>query len=129
MPEVNISVGELVDKLSILEIKLNKVADKGKLKNIKKEYDTLSSVSKSIKENNPDEFSILYSELLDVNNQLWEIEDKIRILEKEKKFDSDFIETARNVYIINDERFQIKSKINSLFDSEIIEEKDYEDYT
>ena len=128
MPEVNISVGELVDKLSILEIKLNKVADKGKLKNIKKEYDTLSSVSKSIKENNPDEFSILYSELLDVNNQLWEIEDKIRILEKEKKFDSDFIETARNVYIINDERFQIKSKINSLFDSEIIEEKDYEDY-
>ena len=102
--------------------------DKSKLKNIKKEYDTLSSVSKSIKENNPDEFSILYSELLDVNNQLWEIEDKIRILEKEKKFDSDFIETARNVYIINDERFQIKSKINSLFDSEIIEEKDYEDY-
>ncbi|MDA9732291.1 DUF6165 family protein [Acidimicrobiaceae bacterium] len=128
MPEVNISIGELVDKLSILEIKLNKVADKSKLKNIKKEYDTLSSVSKSIKENNPDEFSILYSELLDVNNQLWEIEDKIRILEKEKKFDSDFIETARNVYIINDERFQIKSKINSLFDSEIIEEKDYEDY-
>ena len=99
------------------------------LKNIKKEYDTLSSVAKSIKENNPDEFAILYSELLDVNNQLWEIEDKIRILEKEKKFDSDFIETARNVYIINDERFQIKSKINSLFDSEIIEEKDYEDYT
>ena len=128
MPEVNISIGELVDKLSILEIKLNKVADKSKLKNIKKEYDTLSSVSKSKKENNPDEFSILYSELLDVNNQLWEIEDKIRILEKEKKFDSDFIETARNVYIINDERFQIKSKINSLFDSEIIEEKDYEDY-
>ena len=128
MPEVNISIGELVDKLSILEIKLNKVADKSKLKNIKKEYDTLSSVSKSIKENNPDEFSILYSELLDVNNQLWEIEDKIRIFEKEKKFDSDFIETARNVYIINDERFQIKSKINSLFDSEIIEEKDYEDY-
>tara|TARA_B100000927_G_scaffold258825_1_gene227469 strand:- start:1212 stop:1601 length:390 start_codon:yes stop_codon:yes gene_type:complete len=128
MPEVNISIGELVDKLSILEIKLNKVANKSKLKNIKKEYDTLSSVSKSIKENNPDEFSILYSELLDVNNQLWEIEDKIRILEKEKKFDSDFIETARNVYIINDERFQIKSKINSLFDSEIIEEKDYEDY-
>lgn len=128
MPEVNISIGELVDKLSILEIKLNKVADKSKLKNIKKEYDTLSSVSKIIKENNPDEFSILYSELLDVNNQLWEIEDKIRILEKEKKFDSDFIETARNVYIINDERFQIKSKINSLFDSEIIEEKDYEDY-
>ena len=128
MPEVNISIGELVDKLSILEIKLNKVANKSKLKNIKKEYDTLSSVSKSIKENNPDEFSILYSEVLDVNNQLWEIEDKIRILEKEKKFDSDFIETARNVYIINDERFQIKSKINSLFDSEIIEEKDYEDY-
>ena len=128
MPEVNISIGELVDKLSILEIKLNKVADKSKLKNIKKEYDTLSSVSKSIKENNPDEFSILYSELLDVNNQLWEIEDKIRILEKKKKFDSDFIETARNVYIINDKRFQIKSKINSLFDSEIIEEKDYEDY-
>tara|TARA_A100001015_G_scaffold303390_1_gene392957 strand:+ start:5560 stop:5949 length:390 start_codon:yes stop_codon:yes gene_type:complete len=128
MPEVNISIGELVDKLSILEIKLNKVADKSKLKNIKKEYDTLSSVSKNIKENNPDEFSILYSELLDVNNQLWEIEDKIRILEKEKKFDSDFIETARNVYIINDKRFQIKSKINSLFDSEIIEEKDYEDY-
>ena len=88
----------------------------------------MSSVSKNIKENNPDEFSILYSELLDVNNQLWEIEDKIRILEKEKKFDSDFIETARNVYIINDKRFQIKSKINSLFDSEIIEEKDYEDY-
>tara|TARA_A100001011_G_scaffold16820_1_gene17540 strand:- start:25620 stop:26024 length:405 start_codon:yes stop_codon:yes gene_type:complete len=129
MPKVNISIGELLDKMSILEIKLKKVNDVSKLKNINKEYETLKSVSKTIESINPTEFADLYAELLVVNNKLWEIEDNIRIFEKEKKFDQNFIEIARDVYINNDYRFAIKTKINRVFNSDIVEEKDYEDYS
>lgn len=124
---IPVSLGELVDKITILEIKANKISDSKKLKNINNELEALLLVLVKI---NKDEkvFKDLYSELKKVNQELWEIEDKIRNLEKNKVFNGEFIEVARSVYIKNDKRFDLKNKINDLFDSEYKEEKSYEDY-
>jgi septal ring factor EnvC (AmiA/AmiB activator) len=124
---IPVSLGELVDKITILEIKANKISDSKKLKNINNELEALLLVLVKI---NKDEkiFKDLYSELKKVNQELWEIEDKIRNLEKNKVFNEEFIEVARSVYIKNDKRFDLKNKINNLFDSEYKEEKSYEDY-
>ncbi len=124
---IPVSLGELVDKITILEIKANKISDSKKLKNINNELEALLLVLVKI---NKDEkvFKDLYSELKKVNQELWEIEDKIRNLEKNKVFNGEFIEVARSVYIKNDNRFDLKNKINDLFDSEYKEEKSYEDY-
>jgi len=124
---IPVSLGELVDKITILEIKANKISDSKKLKNINNELEALLLVLVKI---NKDEkiFKDLYSELKKVNQELWEIEDKIRNLEKNKVFNEEFIEVARSVYIKNDKRFDLKNKINDLFDSEYKEEKSYEDY-
>ena len=124
---IPVSLGELVDKITILEIKANKISDSNKLKNINNELEALLLVLVKI---NKDEkvFKDLYSELKKVNQELWEIEDKIRNLEKNKVFNGEFIEVARSVYIKNDKRFDLKNKINDLFDSEYKEEKSYEDY-
>ena len=124
---IPVSLGELVDKITILEIKSNKISDSKKLKNINNELEALLLVLVKI---NKDEkiFKDLYSELKKVNQELWEIEDKIRNLEKNKVFNEEFIEVARSVYIKNDKRFDLKNKINDLFDSEYKEEKSYEDY-
>lgn len=122
--KIEISNGELVDKLSILEIKLIKIQDSEKLKNIHKEYSMLEkAASQIIKRNDP-----LYKQLLDINQKLWEIEDRIRELEKNKDFGKDFIETARMVYFNNDLRAKIKQKINLKTNSDLFEEKSYEDY-
>ncbi len=122
--KIEISNGELVDKLSILEIKLNKIQDSEKLKNIRKEYSSLEkAASLIIKKNDP-----LYRQLLNINQRLWEIEDRIRELEKKKDFGPDFIETARMVYLNNDLRAKIKQKINLKTNSDLFEEKSYEDY-
>jgi len=122
--KIEISNGELVDKLSILEIKLIKIQDSEKLKNIHKEYSMLEkAASQIIKRNDP-----LYKQLLDINQKLWEIEDRIRELEKKKEFGKDFIETARKVYFNNDLRAKIKQKINLKTSSDLFEEKSYEDY-
>lgn len=122
--KIEISNGELVDKLSILEIKLTKIQDSEKLKNIHKEYSMLEkAASQIIKRNDP-----LYKQLLDINQKLWEIEDRIRELEKKKDFGKDFIETARMVYFNNDLRAKIKQKINLKTNSDLFEEKSYEDY-
>lgn len=122
--KIEISNGELVDKLSILEIKLNKIQDSEKLKNIRKEYLLLEkAASLIIKRDDP-----LYRQLLDINQKLWEIEDKIRELEKNKDFGSEFIETARMVYFNNDIRAKIKQQINLKTNSDLFEEKSYEDY-
>lgn len=124
--KVEVSIGEIVDKISILEIKSKKITDQTKLKNIKKEFNVL--LSTTIKTIDWISASELYLELVEINSKLWDIEDDIRIKEKNKEFDSEFIELARSVYYTNDERFRVKSEINKKFDSNLMEEKSYEDY-
>jgi len=121
---VPISVGELIDKITILEIKKDKLKNL-KLKNIVKELSFLRAV---IEKNNifiPDE---IFFQLKSINLKLWDIEDKIRIKEKNKEFDKEFIELARSVYLNNDRRSETKKELNIMFNSEIIEEKSYEKY-
>ena len=120
-----ISVGELVDKITILEIKTKKIKDQNKLKNVKTELNILNDYFEQIKNH---ELAKLKNDLKDVNMKLWQIEDDIRICEKNQNFDQNFIELARLVYITNDLRFEIKNSINQLFSSEIKEVKSYEDY-
>ena len=122
-----ISSGELLDKISILEIKLKKIKDKENLKEINKEYAILKqSQNLNIKLTN--ELKDLFDELKKVNLNLWDIEDKLRICEKNKDFGEKFIELARGVYINNDSRSKIKSEINKLLGSNIKEIKQYSDY-
>ena len=127
--EVNIpvSLGELLDKISILEIKNKKILDDTKLVNIKKELSGLRQVLESLNIN-LSEINDLYEELYNINLILWDIEDSIRILEKNESFDKEFIDFARKVYITNDKRFEVKNKINKTFNSKYVEEKSYEDY-
>jgi len=122
-----ISAGELLDKLSILEIKLDKINDKENLQEINKEYKSLNDTKKSHLEITPD-IQNLINLLKDVNIKLWSIEDEKRICEKNKDFSKKFIELARNVYINNDKRAKIKSEINKLLGSNIKEVKKYADY-
>ena len=120
-----ISAGELVDKITILKIKKEKIADKEKLVEIKKELDSLTNTfNKSIKKNI--NLETLTKELENINLKLWDIEDKIRKLEKKQGFGKEFIELARNVYKFNDERAKIKLKINEALGSNIKEVKSYE---
>ena len=122
-----ISSGELLDKISILEIKLKKIKDKENLKEINKEYAILKqSQNLNIKLTN--ELKDLFDELKKVNLNLWDIEDKLRICEKNKDFGETFIELARSVYIANDKRSRIKLEINKLLGSNIIEIKQYVNY-
>tara|TARA_Y100000590_G_scaffold50299_1_gene53060 strand:- start:243 stop:650 length:408 start_codon:yes stop_codon:yes gene_type:complete len=124
-----ISAGELLDKLTILEIKLYKIENLEKKKVIKEEIKALKEViDKFLDWNKNKDVTILFGKLRQTNEKLWVIEDKIRIHEKEKNFNKEFIELARSVYINNDERFKIKSKINMLLDSNIQEVKEYADY-
>ena len=122
-----ISAGELLDKISILEIKLKKIQDKLNQKEINKEYKILKKAQKSnIKLN---EKSInLFNELKDINLKLWDIEDKIRIFEKDKNFNETFVRLAREVYFNNDRRAKIKLEINKIFKSNITEIKKYANY-
>ena len=122
-----ISVGELIDKITILEIKKKKISDANSLVEINKEYSALTdSLEKNIKLN--DGLKKLWEELKDVNIKLWNVEDGKRLAEKNKKFDQNFIELARNVYKFNDERARIKSKINELSGSNIKEIKQHPKY-
>ena len=127
--EVNIpvSLGELLDKISILEIKNEKILNESKLVNIKKELSGLKNVLKEL-DINMSEANDLFEDLYKINLSLWEIEDSIRLLEKNEDFGKDFVKLARSVYITNDKRFEVKNKINQLFKSQYIEEKSYEDY-
>ena len=121
---VPISVGELIDKITILEIKKDKLKNL-KLKNILKELSFLRAVLEKNSILIPDE---IYFQLKSINLKLWDIEDKIRIKEKNKEFDNEFIELARSVYLNNDRRSETKKELNIMFNSEIIEEKSYEKY-
>jgi len=122
-----VSPGELLDKISILEIKILHVVDENKKKKIKTEYNILEKIKNSSIEFT-DEIKNLYLSLKDVNKVLWDIEDKIRVCEKNKDFDKDFIELARNVYFNNDDRARIKLEINNILKSEIVEIKQYTNY-
>jgi hypothetical protein len=126
MISIPVSVGEMIDKLSILQVKKTKVNDEEKLIFINKEFELLYNFSLEYF-NNP-EVELIYEKLILVNTNLWDIEDNLRVYEKEKKFDSDFIELARKVYFTNDERFRLKNQINTITNSEIREVKDYVKY-
>ena len=122
--KIEVSIGEVVDKLSILQIKTVYITDESKLVNVKKEYDYLHNIVFN-------EMKIEVSDFLDlvsVNKRLWEIEDNIRNKELLKEFDNIFIELARAVYITNDERASIKKNINLKYGSLFVEEKSYQKY-
>lgn len=123
MISIPISVGELIDKLSILHIKKNKISNSEKLEFIKKEFDLLNSISSVFLEN--PEISSLYNKLIDTNNQLWEYEDRIRVLDSLSIFEGEFIFISKKIYTTNDYRFKLKNEINVLTNSEIREIKDY----
>lgn len=118
-----ISVGELLDKLTILTIKMEKIKDSNKLKNVLLEHRELKKIADTL--NPPAGLSSLYKELLEVNRELWDIEDAKRKHEKIQQFDSEFISLARAVYLKNDIRASIKKQINVLVGSTIVEEKSY----
>lgn len=120
-----ISLGELVDKISILKIKLQKITDVEKLGFVQKEEKTLFETLLSLQLENIDYH---LGQLIEVNLKLWKIEDDIRDLEREKNFGEEFIQLARAVYITNDERFKRKNTINTTYKSGLVEVKSYKDY-
>lgn len=122
MEKIPVSIGEIFDKYSILEIKNEKISDIEKLKHVKKEIEYLKPI---INKYNIDKE---YSELKNINLKLWDIEDNIRIKHFKNEFDMEFISYAKSVYITNDKRAEIKKKINNLVDSEICEVKKYINY-
>ena len=122
-----ISAGELLDKLSILEIKLNKIKNPALLQEIKKDHNIINE-AKNKNINSSDEINVLYTDLKKINEQLWEVEDKIRLCEKNSDFKDKFIQLARDVYFKNDKRSKIKSEINKISGSNIQEVKQYTQY-
>ena len=127
--KVEVSDGEILDKMSILEIKLDKIENVQKLVNIQKEYDTLKETI-----GEPPWYEHVfrkygfYWQLKEINETLWEIEDEIRLKEKRQEFDDIFVKLARQVYQTNDKRAEIKKEINIHTGSNLLEEKSYEDY-
>lgn len=127
---IEVSNGEIIDKYTILEIKLNEITDTEKLANVQKEYDSLKPIVNFIynETHAQDTLAELHNDLLNINKTLWNIEDQIRDCEREESFGSDFIELARSVYFTNDDRAEVKKQINMLTGSELVEEKSYQDY-
>jgi len=122
--KIEVSNGEIVDKLTIIEIKLKHIKDREKLKNLQIEFNVLNdAVIKIIKKDHN-----FYKELLKINQELWNIEDRIRDLELDKDFGKEFVEVARSVYFTNDKRSEIKRQINELTGSKLMEEKSYQKY-
>ena len=124
--KIDIGIGELVDKITILEIKRARIKSPEKLKNIEHELSLLNNVKAQLIQTT--ESDLLEEALKQINEKLWDIEDSIRRCESKKQFDETFIELARAVYYTNDKRSDIKRQINQLQGSQIIEEKSYEDY-
>jgi hypothetical protein len=122
--KIEVSNGEIIDKLTILQIKLERIKDETKLVNIKREFEELSLAASSVLSTSDK----LYRALYEVNCELWDIEDRIRDLERKKDFGKEFIETARAVYFRNDRRSELKREINIKTSSGFIEEKSYEKY-
>lgn len=123
--EIEVSIGEVVDKLTILSLKMIYMEEREKLVNVNKERQYLLKKLEETPEIIHDE---LYKDLLDTNNHLWTVEDEIRDLERKQQFDGDFIRLARSVYRLNDKRAAIKKDINLKYGSDFIEEKSYKPY-
>lgn len=123
--KIEVSLGEVVDKLSILDIKRGNITDPEKFDNIKREYDYLSS---ELAQNGFYQDNQYYKNLYEVNLELWKIEDELRELEKRGEFGTKFVYLARRVYITNDKRAKIKYNINVEYKSNFIEEKSYAEY-
>ena len=121
-----ISLGELVDKISILMIKKKNISDSIKLQHVNKELEFLQKTLK--KYISKDEINDFLLKLVNINSKLWDIEDDIRECERKKLFDQSFIDLARSVYFTNDERAKVKNDINKTFGSELVEVKSYEEY-
>jgi hypothetical protein len=123
---IEVSNGEVIDKISILELKCLYIIDIEKLEHVRKEHKYLLD---TIIQNLDFDFnSQLYKDLYNINKELWDIEDKIRIKEKNKEFDNEFIQLARLVYITNDRRARVKNDINKITKSNFVEQKSYEKY-
>jgi hypothetical protein len=121
-----ISLGELVDKISILIIKQKNITDETKLDHVKKELDFLQKTLMNYVQQK--EINNYLENLININSKLWNIEDDIRECERKKLFDQSFIDLARSVYFTNDERAKVKNDINKTFGSELVEVKSYEEY-
>jgi len=121
--QIKIGIGEAIDRATILIIKEEKIADEDKLKNINLELDLLTNKLLPVPE--LPEMKDLFGKLLGINSELWDVEDALRVMEDHKDFGIKFIELARSVYRLNDERAAIKKKINKLYNSKIVEEKSY----
>ena len=121
-----ISLGELVDKISILIIKQKNITDETKLDHVKKELDFLQKTLMNYAQQ--EEINNYLENLININSKLWKIEDDIRECERKKLFDQTFIDLARSVYFTNDERAKVKNDINKTFGSELVEVKSYEEY-
>jgi len=118
---VPVSIGEYIDKITILAIKSRRITDKDKVRNVLRELNQLILLdSEKIIDTD------LYRRLIRVNEDLWEVEDSIRVKEKNQQFDEEFIELARSVYRLNDRRADLKRQINLQYESELMEEKSYE---
>lgn len=124
---IPISPGELLDKITILQIKSERITDPGKVANVRTELEMLNAVWRQAVEDDA-EITALTAELKSINEALWEIEDDIRDEERNKRFGERFIELARAVYVTNDERANAKKKVNLHLKSNIVEEKSYQDY-
>ena len=123
---VEISNGELLDKFSILEIKMGNITDPSKLTNVENEYRELTNDCTDLLRNSS--ISTLYSELKSINQRLWTVEDDIRECERRKDFGQEFVSLAREVYFTNDERARVKKEINLASGSSLVEEKSYQAY-
>ena len=128
MPAVPVSWGELIDKITILEIKEQRLSSPQAIANVRKELAVLSRAVAELKPS-PAALNILKQKLKAINEKLWEVEDEIRAKEAAKNFDPQFIELARAVYVHNDERTRIKREINELLKSGLVEEKQYTPYS
>ena len=130
--QINISIGEAIDRLTILKIKIGNIKDDSKLKNIRYEHELLErSIHKHYPEAQIFPLKVennLFGDLYKVNKELWDVEDKLREFERNKIFDDRFVQLARSVYFLNDKRASIKKEINTEFKSIIVEEKSYEKY-
>jgi Family of unknown function (DUF6165) len=124
---VPVSYGEVIDKITILEIKSERIGDPDKVKNVRHELQLLERTWAEATRRKAD-ISEARARLKSVNEELWEIEDRIRVSEAKNAFGDEFIELARSVYVTNDRRADIKKEINLALGSELVEEKSYEDY-
>lgn len=127
IPTVEVSWGELIDKITILEIKEQRLKSPEAVSNVRRELAALTRVARSL-QSHPVEFEELKRKLKSINEFLWEVEDQICAKEAARSFDQQFIELARSVYLKNDARAQIKREINTLLKSELVEEKQYINY-